>query len=397
VTQVTEREWTIINPGGSRRVLVTKQLPGERWLRLLTEADCRVEVALSAKAFDQRELVAAIGGGCDAVIGQLTEPWSAEMLAELAAAGGKIYSQYAVGYDNVDIPAATRVGLPVGNTPGVLTETTAELAVALTFAAARRITEGDRYTRGMRFEGWLPSLMMGDLLWRATVGVVGAGRIGATYARMLAEGHHMDVVYYDVRRNDELERYLADYADFLEAHGERPIVCHRAKTLEDLLRTSDVVSIHAALDESTRHLIGPRELGLMKEDAILVNAARGPLIDEMALVAHCRRHPRFRAGLDVYEYEPALCPGLTDLDNVVMVPHLGSATIWTREGMATLAAANAVAMLNGWPVWPQAATRDDVQPFLGEAEPPKAAPSIVNAADLGLPRWNESAGDEDRP
>jgi hydroxypyruvate reductase 1 len=383
---MAEREWRIVNPGASRRVVVTKELPGARWLRLLNDADCRVEVALGPEVCGEAELRAAIGEHCDAVIGQLTERWSAEMLGALAAAGGAIYSQFAVGYDNVDVPAATRLGLPVGNTPGVLTETTAELAVALTFAAARRIAEGDRYTRAGRFEGWLPSLMLGDLLWRATVGVVGAGRIGFAYARMLMEGHRANVIYYDLRPNPELERYAADYNRFLEEHGERPVTCARAETLEELLRASDVVSIHAALDESTRHLIGAPELAAMKERAILVNASRGPLVDEAALVAHCQTHPGFRAGLDVYENEPALSPGLAELENVVIVPHLGSATRWTREGMATLAAANAAAILSGWPVWPQAATREDVLPFVGEGAPPEAAPSIVNADELGLAR-----------
>ena len=383
---MTPREWVIVNPGGSHRVVVTKELPGKRWLQLLTAADCRVEIAQGDDILGEAELRASIGEHCDAAIGQLTESWSAETLGALAAAGALIYSQFAVGFDNVDVAAATRLGLPVGNTPGVLTETTAELAVALTFAAARRIAEGDRLMRADAYHGWLPRQLLGALIYRGTLGIVGAGRIGAAYARMMVEGHKMDLVYYDVRPNEELERNVADYGAFLLAHGERPVTCHRAEALPELLGACDVVSIHAALTPQTRHLIGAPELVAMKEGAVLVNASRGPLVDEAALVAHCRAHPHFRAGLDVYENEPAMAPGLAELDNVVIVPHLGSATTFTREGMATLAAANAVAILQGWPVWPAAAGLADVLPFLEDERPPHAAPSIVNADDLGLPR-----------
>jgi hydroxypyruvate reductase 1 len=382
---VTARDWKIVNPGGARRVLVTKELPGARWLQLLTAADCRVEIAQGDDVVPAEALGAAIGAHCDAAIGQLTEAWSEATLGALKAAGALIYSQFAVGYDNVDVAAATRLGLPVGNTPGVLTEATAEMAVALTFAAARRLAEGERMMRAGAYHGWLPSMRLGSLLYRGTLGIVGAGRIGAAYARMLVEGHKMDLLYYDVHENQELEAYLADYAAFLVAHGEAPVTCRRVNDLPELLGACDLVSVHAALTPETRHLIGAPELAAMKEDAVLVNASRGPLLDEAALVAHCHAHPRFSAGLDVYEHEPHLANGLNGLENVVLVPHLGSATTFTREGMATLAAANVVAILAGWPVWPTAAGLADVAPFL-EGEAPHAAPSIVNADALGLAR-----------
>jgi glycerate dehydrogenase len=380
---MSEWKWHVVNPGGSRRVLVTKGLPGERWLQLLQAADCRVEIALGDDVLPTDEIRTAMGEHVDAVIGQLPETWSASLLEALKQAGGSAYCNYAVGYDNVDVGAATRLRLPVGNTPGVLTETTAELAVALALAAARRIPEGDRFMRAGRYHGWLPQLLLGDLLYGCTVGVIGAGRIGTAFARMMMEGHRTDIVYHDPRANAELEAYSTDYGGFLAAHGESPVSCRRTTSLDELLRVADVVSVHAVLDESTRHLIGFAQLALMKETAILVNASRGPLVDEAALVAHCRAHPHFRAALDVYEAEPAMAPGLAELDNVVVAPHVGSASRWTREGMATLAAANVAGMLRGFPVWPRADTLKDVLPFL-EGDPPHATPSIVNAASLGL-------------
>lgn len=372
----------IINPSGKRRVVVTKELPGDHWLDALTRADCRVEVCGETRVLNTEDIAAAIGRRCDGAIGQLTEAWGDDLFAALEAAGGKAYSNYAVGYNNVDVEAATRHDIAVGNTPGVLTETTAEMAAALTFAAARRVAEGDRYVRAGEFKGWLPTLFLGELLWRRTLGVVGAGRIGTAYARMMAEGHRMNVIYYDVRRCEQLEAFMEAYGEFLRGRGEEPVSCRRAETLEDLLRECDVVSLHPVLDSTTHHMMNADRLGLMKENAILVNASRGAVIDETALVAHCQTHPQFRAGLDVFEDEPALKPGLASLDNVVMVPHLGSATSWTRRGMASLAACNVAAVLSGYPVW----TSDDISPFL-EGTPPEAAPSIVNARELGLPTY----------
>jgi len=185
-------EWRTHNPSWSKRVVVTKELPGGRWLEILSRADCRVEICTSTDILSTEEIKAAIGNLCDGAIGQLTEEWSEELFVALKAAGGKAYSNYAVGYNNVDVDKATKQGITVGNTPGVLTETTAEMAVALTFAAARRVVEADRFMRGGHFKGWLPTLFLGELFWHKTVGVIGAGRIGAAYARMMVEGHKMN-------------------------------------------------------------------------------------------------------------------------------------------------------------------------------------------------------------
>ena len=372
-------EWKIHNPGGSKRVLVTKELPGCRWLEILTQADCRVEVCTSTDVLTVHDIMSAIGDRCDGCIGQLTERWGEELFSALKAAGGKAYSNYAVGYDNVDLFSATLHGIPVGNTPAVLTETTAETAVALTFAAARRVAEADAFMRAGHFKGWLPGLFLGELLWRKTVGIIGAGRIGAAYGRMMVEGHKMNLVYCDLKQNKALEEYIAAYGQFLRAHGEPPVSCVRTNCLEELLREADVVSVHSILDQGTHHLINAERLAQMKENAILVNTSRGPVIDEAALVAHCREYPCFRAGLDVYEDEPEMKPGLNELDNVVIVPHIGSATRWTREAMATLAARNVAGILLGYPAWQE----KDMRAFL-EGISPKAAPSIVNARELGM-------------
>ena len=375
-----DNPWQIHNPDGTFRVIVTKALPGRRWLDILTSADCRVEICHSKLVLDTETIKAAIGRQCDGAIGQLTEPWGETLFDTLKAAGGVAYSNYAVGYNNVDLDAATRTGIPVGNTPGVLTETTAEMAVALVFAAARHVGEAERFLRAGRYTGWLPDLFLGTLLQGKTLGIIGAGRIGEAVARMMVQGHGMQVIYHDLAANTGLEAFVADFNRFRVAQHQPPVACRRAESLEALLEAADCVSIHTVLDNTTHHLIDARRLALMKSDAILINTSRGPVVDEAALVDHCRHHPEFRAGLDVFEHEPVMAPGLAELTNVVIVPHIASATRWTREGMATLAACNVAGILSGYPLWQQT----DILPFL-EKDPPHAIPSIVNAEALGWP------------
>lgn len=370
------------NRGGKYRVVVTKELPGPRWLEILTLADCQVVICTSTDILSVEEIKSAFGNQCDGAIGQLTEAWEAPLFEALKRAGGRAYSNYAVGFNNVELDAASSQGIPVGNTPGVLTETTAETAVALTFAAARRVVESDRFMRAGQYKGWLPTLFLGELLWRKTLGIIGAGRIGSAFSHMMIEGHKMDLIYYDLHQKKELEDHVAAYNAYLSSHGKDPVKCRRAESIEQVLREADVVSLHTILDETTRHLINEERLSLMKDNAILVNSSRGPLIDEAALVDHCQNHPNFRAALDVYEGEPEMKPGLETLDNVVIVPHIGSATGWTRQGMATLAASNVAGILMGYPAWQD----QDISSFLGD-DPPKAAPSIVNANEIGYPLY----------
>ena len=168
---------------------------------------------------------------------------------------------------------------------------------------------------------------------------------------MMVEGFKMNLVYFDLYANEALEAFVKDYSELLVAHGEPPVTATRLDTIEDVMRAADVVSVHTVLDDSTIHLVNAERLALMKDDAILINSSRGPVVDEAALVEHCRTHPHFKAGLDVFEDEPAMKPGLNELDNVTIVPHIASATTWTRQGMATLAAANVAAVLQGYPLW----------------------------------------------
>lgn len=241
----------------------------------------------------------------------------------------KIISNYAVGYNNIDIEAATRRGIMVTNTPGVLTETTADLAWALLMSIARRIVEADKFIREGKFKGWSPMLFLGSDIHHSTLGIIGLGRIGKAVAKR-AKGFGMKILYTGIKRaSKEIEDELG--AEFV--------------SLNKLLSSSDFITIHTPLLPETHHLISEKELKMMKRSAYLINTARGPLIDEKALVRALRERRIAGAALDVYENEPNLTPGLSELDNVVIVPHIGSASIPTREKMATMAATNLVAGL----------------------------------------------------
>ena len=368
--------WTSENEGAPRRVVVTKDLPGRRWREILIDGGCEIVVSASREVLTAAEISQAIGDRCDGAIGQLTETWGDELFEALRRAGGRVYSNYAVGYDNVDVAEATRRSIAVGNTPGVLTETTAEMAMALTFAAARRVCEAESFLRRGKFDGWLPDLFLGRRLYGTTLGIVGAGRIGTAFAKMLAPGLAMDVLYYSSRPSADLE----DYFSALRELPGRQLTCRRVAGLDELLSACSVVSLHVPLTSETRHLMTGERLERMQEDAILVNTSRGPVVDEVALTEHLKRHPNFRAGLDVFENEPQLAPGLEELPNAVIVPHIASATNWTREGMASLAAANVAGVLRDRPLTSSLHVDEYIEGPL-----PASIPSIVNAEALGLP------------
>ncbi|MBM3263316.1 MAG: D-glycerate dehydrogenase [candidate division Zixibacteria bacterium] len=306
-------------------VYVAQRIPDES-IRLL-EAECEtVEVNPHDRPLTRAEFLKAIRGR-DGLLCLLTETVDEEALD--AAVGVRGIANYAVGFNNIDVAACTRRGIPVSNTPGVLTDTTADLAWALMFAVARRVVEGDRMVREGRFTGWGPLMILGTDITGKTLGIVGGGRIGrATAAR--AAAFSMKTLYYSRQRHPEIEAVGAQY-----------------RLLDDLLRESDYVSIHVPLNKETIHLISARELALMKPGAFLINTARGPVVDEKALVAALREGRIAGAGLDVFEREPELEPGLADLENVVLLPHVGSATVETRIKMGNMAATNLLAMIRG--------------------------------------------------
>ncbi len=263
------------------------------------------------------------------IIGMVNVPITDEIMA--AAPQLRVVANYAVGYNNIDVSAATRRGVLVTNTPGVLTDATADLAFALILSVARRVVESDRFLREGKFKGWKADLLLGTDVYGRVLGIIGFGRIGQAVARR-GLGFNMSILYSDARRaRPEVESELrAQYVP-----------------LDELLRKADYVTIHADLNDQTRHLISERELKLMGPEHYLINAARGPIVDEKALVRALKEGWIRGAGLDVYEREPKTEPGLTDCWNAVLLPHLGSATVTARAAMAETAAKNLIAAIEG--------------------------------------------------
>ncbi len=311
-------------------VFVTRKIP-DRGLNEITRA-FRTSVWPNEEPPSRKEIIEN-ARECTGLVTLLSDPIDAEVLDALPRL--KIVAQYAVGYDNIDVEHATKRGIMVTNTPGVLTETTADLAWGLLMAASRRIVEADRYVRRGEWRvAWGPEMLLGVDVYGATLGIVGMGRIGYAMAKR-ATGFGMTILY--------TSRSMTD----ITTKAERELGAKRVD-LDILLRSSDFVSIHVPLTKETRHLIDRDKLAVMKPTAILINTARGPVIDEEAL-AEALANGRIRAaGLDVFEKEPLAADSpLLDLDNVVLTPHIGSASIETRSRMAEICARNLVAGLQG--------------------------------------------------
>jgi glyoxylate reductase len=289
---------------------------------------CSVEVSSEDRPLTREELLHNVRG-MDAVLTMLNDRVDAGLM-DAAGSQVRIFANYAVGYNNIDIAAATERGICVANTPDVLTDATADIAWALLMAAARRVVDGDRVTRRGDFTGWAPLFMLGVDIVGKTLGIIGPGRIGQAVARR-ARGFDMKILYTANGPKPEFEK--ATGASF--------------SGLDNLVRESDFITLHLPLTSKTHHLIGEREFGMMKKTAVLVNAARGPIVDEKALADALRSGRIFAAGLDVYEREPEVEPGLLGLDNVVLCPHLGSATFEARDKMGIMAADNILAALKG--------------------------------------------------
>jgi len=302
------------------RVFVTRPIPRPA-LQILHDGDLQVTLRQHESPIPRDELLSGVAQA-DGLLCMLTDRVDAEVLD---AGPLRVVSNVAVGVDNIDLEAASARGVPVTNTPGALTDATADMTLALLLAVARRVPEGDAMVRRGGFNGWGPMMMLGADLAGRTIGIVGPGRIGAAVAtRARAFG---------------LEILVA-------ARSDHPEVGPRA-SIDDLLARSDFVSLHCPLTPETHHLLNARRLGLMKPSAYLINTARGPVVDEAALVETLRSGGIAGAALDVYEQEPTVHPGLLELDNVVLAPHSGSATHRTRTAMATMAARDLVSVSQG--------------------------------------------------
>lgn len=306
-------------------VVITRPLPEEGLKELAASLEVHV---LSVHTLDEDLLIEA-ARDASAIVSVLSDPLTERVFE--ACPTLKVVAQYAVGHDNIDLAAARRNGVVVTHTPGVLTDATADLAFALLLAVGRRLLEADAYVREGRFKRWETMLLLGTELRGKTLGIIGMGRIGLAVARR-AVGFGMNVIYHNrSRANLTFERR----------------VDARYVGMDELLRESDIVSLHCPLNRQSRNLIDAGALEQMKSTALLINTARGPIVDESALVEALRGGGIAGAGLDVYEQEPLVHEGLLDLDNVVLAPHLGSATTETRTEMARMCAESILAVLSG--------------------------------------------------
>ena len=313
------------------KMLVTQKVPDPAYPPL--EAIGDVEANMEEESIWPYEELLQRGPGHDYIYSLLTDNIDARFLEACAASTPslKMVANMAVGFNNIDVETATRLRIAVSNTPGVLSDTTADLAFALLMATARRIPEAERFLRAGKYKGWGPLLFCGAEVHGTTLGLLGAGRIGKIVARR-ASGFDMKVLYYDVYRisPEEEARYHMTYMP-----------------MEDVLGQSDFISVHTPYMPSTHHLISERELKMMKPTAILINTARGPIVDEKALVRALQSKTIAAAGLDVFENEPAVEPELLSMENVVLLPHIASASLKTRTLMATMASDNIVAHYKG--------------------------------------------------
>ena len=312
-------------------IYITRKIP-QVGIDALTSAGHTVDVNSEDRVLSTDELTSALTAKpYDAVLSLLTDKISGALM-EAAGAQLKIFANYAVGYDNIDMQSAKKLGKVVSNTPGVLTDAVAEHTVSLALSIMRRIVESDAFMRAGKYTAWAPELLLGSAIRGKTVGIVGLGRIGSRVAEILHRGFEMNVAYYDVQQN----------ADF-----EKSVAATYYKDLAALLPVADLVSIHVPLLPTTKHLFSDTQFQQMKRSAYLVNTSRGPVVDEEALVRALSAGTIRGAALDVFEREPQLTAGLGDLKNVVVTPHTASATEEARAEMALMAARNILAVLSG--------------------------------------------------
>ncbi|MCD4819757.1 MAG: D-glycerate dehydrogenase [Candidatus Cloacimonetes bacterium] len=307
------------------KIFVTRRIPQPALDRLSGEFE--IELNEADRVLTKEEILKGTKN-CDVLLCLLTDTIDEEIIKVNPKLKG--IANYAVGYNNIDIEIATNLKIPVSNTPGVLTQTTADLTWSLILSVSRRIVESDCYAREGKFTGWGPMLLLGNDIFGKTLGIIGAGRIGTAVAER-AFGFKMKILYTDNKINKNIETNLG--ATKLE--------------LNELLGQSDFITLHIPLNEYTNHLITKNELKLMKDSAIIINTSRGQIIKEKDLIKALQDNEISGAGLDVYEFEPKISKGLKKLKNVIILPHIGSATIETRTAMGMLATNNAIAMVKG--------------------------------------------------
>ncbi len=310
-------------------IIITRPIP-KAGLDLLVGSGRYVVDVHSANKIPSREQLISYVKNANAIVSLLTEHIDQEIIAE-AGDELKIIANYAVGYDNIDVRAATAKNIAITNTPDIMTQTVAEHAAALMLAAARRISEGDRYIRAGKYKQWEPELLLGPELFGKTLGIVGTGNIGSVMARICYHGFGMKIIYHDIEKNLELERTTHAFQ----------------VSLNRLYESADVISLHIPLLPTTRHLINGSAFNKMKKNAVLINTSRGPVVEEKALVKALKEKEIFAAGLDVFEFEPKISAALKKMPNVVMTPHTASATHEARDGMAVMAVQNVIAALAG--------------------------------------------------
>ncbi len=310
----------------SPKVFITRRIPSAA-IRLLKDKGCEVLVYKKDSAIPKEILLRNIKEA-DAVISLLTEKFDKGVIDEMLNC--KVIANYAVGYNNIDVEYARSKNIIVTNTPDVLTDSTADITMALVLACARRIVEAEKFLKDGKYKGWKPDLLLGTELKNKLFGILGAGRIG-TAAALRAKAFGMNIIYSSRRKNKNLEE----------------VISAKKVSLNTLLKTSDFLSIHLPLTKETFHLLNKERLLMLKRSAILINTSRGEIIDEKELIKLLRQRKILCAGLDVFENEPAINPALLKLDNVIVLPHVGSATVEARTNMALLAARNVISVLKG--------------------------------------------------
>jgi len=311
----------------TKQIYITRKIP-EAGLKLLREKGILFDMGTSKVPPTKKEIIKALKKKpYDGVISFLTDEINKDVFDACPTA--RVYANFSVGFNNIDVNEASKRGIEVGNTPGTANTAVAEHTVALMLALTTRITEGDRYMRSGKYKGWDPDLLIGTDLKGKTIGLIGVGAIGTEVAKILHYGFGSNVIYSDISPNPILEQ----------------ITGPTRKETAEVLREADIVSLHVPLLPSTKHLINKESLATMKSSAFLINTARGPVVEEKALVIALQNGVIRGAGLDVYEFEPKLSKGLSKLSNVVLTPHIASARQSARDMMAEIAAKNIISAL----------------------------------------------------